>query len=105
MMDASGPGVYKISLGTGIQIQRNVFISSLVFLGAFAVALAPQAFDRPLTGLINSFANRSTLFDGLAASLNGVCYVSGVVLMALIWACWFDTRDIESRARLLIGTL
>jgi membrane-associated phospholipid phosphatase len=105
MMDASGPGVYKISLGTGIQIQRNVFISSLVFLGAFAVALAPQAFDRPLTGLINSFANRSTLFDGLAASLNAAYSFSGVVLMALIWACWFDTRDIESRARLLIGTL
>jgi len=105
MMHAPGSGVYKKNLGAGVQVRRNVLIASLVFLGAFVVAGAPQSFDRPLTRLINSFANRSTLFDGLAASLNAAYSFSGVVLMALIWACWFDTRDIESRARLLIGTL
>jgi membrane-associated phospholipid phosphatase len=104
-MHAPGIGIYKKSLGTGVQIRRNVLISSLVFLGAFGVALAPEAFDRPLTNLINSFANRSTLFDGLVASLNAAYSFSGVVLMALIWSCWFDTKDIESRTRILIGTL
>jgi membrane-associated phospholipid phosphatase len=104
-MHAPGIGVYKKSLGTGVQIRRNVLISSLVFLGAFGVALAPEAFDRPLTNLINSFANRSTLFDGLVASLNAAYSFSGVVLMALIWSCWFDTKDVEGRTRILIGTL
>jgi membrane-associated phospholipid phosphatase len=104
-MHAPGLGIYKRSLGAGVQIRRNVLISSLVFLGAFAVALAPEIFDRPLTGLINSFANRSRLFDGLVSSLNDCCSFSGVVLMALIWSCWLDTNNIESRARILVGTL
>src|ERR1700688_568516 len=93
IMHVPGPGIYKKSLGIGVQIRRNVLISSLVFLGAFVVALAPEAFDRPLTRLINSFANLSTLFDGLVASLNAAYSFSGVVLMALIWSCWFATKD------------
>ena len=105
IMHAPGPGIYKNSLGIGVQIRQNVVISSLVFLGAYVVALAPEALDRPLTRLINSFANRSALFDGLVASLNAAYSFSGVVLMALIWSCWFDTKDSESRARILIGTL
>jgi membrane-associated phospholipid phosphatase len=105
MMHAPGLGIYKNSLGTGVQIRRNVIISSLVFLAAIVVALAPEAFDRPLTRLINSFANRSTMFDGLVASLNAAYSFSGVVLIALIWSCWFATRDSESRARILLGTL
>jgi membrane-associated phospholipid phosphatase len=105
IMHAPGPGIYKNSLGIGVRIWRNVLISSLLFLGAYVVALAPESFDRPLTRLINSFANRSALFDGLVASLNGTYTFSGVVLMALIWSCWFDTKDVESRARILIGTL
>jgi membrane-associated phospholipid phosphatase len=104
-MHAPGVGLYKNSLGTGVQIRRNVIISSLVFLAAFVVARAPEAFDRPLTRLINSFANRSRLFDGLVNSLNDCCSFSGVVLMALIWSCWLDTKNIESRARILVGTL
>jgi membrane-associated phospholipid phosphatase len=30
---------------------------------------------------------------------------SGAVLVALVWACWFDTTDPESRSHILVGTL
>ena len=104
-MHAPGIDIYKNNLGASIRIRRNISISSLVLLGAFIMTLAPESFDRPLTRLINSLANHSALLDGLVASLNAGYLFSGVVLMALIWACWFDTRDVESRAQILLGTL
>jgi len=81
-----------------------VLIASVVFLGAFGVALVPEAFDRPVTALINSFAGRSPLFDSLVAALDYHTF-SGVLLMSFVWASWFDTKDPESRARILVGTL
>ena len=87
------------------QILRNIVISGLVFLCAFALALVPAAFDRPTTGLINSVADRSWLFDYFVDASNRYPTFSGVLLMAMIWYCWFDDRDTERRARLLVGTL
>ena len=87
------------------RIWRNVLISSVVFLGALAVALVPGVFDRPLTELINSFVGRSALFDSLVAALATFPTFSGAILMAFIWSCWFGTKDLESRARILVGTL
>jgi undecaprenyl-diphosphatase len=97
-------GVYKSSLSAS-RIRRNVLISGVVFLGTFAVALVPGGFDRPLTRLINSFANRSELFDHLVADCSRYFTFSGAVLMALIWYCWFDSKDLERRVRILVGTL
>jgi membrane-associated phospholipid phosphatase len=95
----------QTSMSAGPRIWRNVLISTIVFLGALALALIPGAFDRPLTGLINGFANRSVLFDRMAAAFNSAFTFSGAVLMALVWSCWFETKDRESRARILVGTL
>lgn len=100
-----GVGFHQNSISGTLQIWRNVLASSVMFLGALCVALAPEAFDRPVTRLLNSFASRSALSDGLVASLDACYSFSGVVLMALIWSCWFETREIESRTRILIGTL
>jgi membrane-associated phospholipid phosphatase len=97
-------GVYKSSLSAS-RIRRNVLISGVVFLGAFAVALVPEGFDRPLIRLINILANRSALFDHLVAAASKHFTFSGAVLMALIWYCWFDNKDLESRARIMVGTL
>jgi membrane-associated phospholipid phosphatase len=99
-------GVYKSSSRlSASRIRRNVLISAAVFLGTFALALVPGSFDRPLTRLINSFANRSLLFDHLFAVSYNTFTFSGAVLMALIWYCWFENKDLESRARILVGTL
>jgi len=69
------------------RIRRNVLASGAVFLAALALALFPDGFDRPLTEFINSFANRSALFDKLVAA-------SSVHFTYL-----------ETRARILVGTL
>jgi membrane-associated phospholipid phosphatase len=104
-MVISSLGVHKNSLSGGPRIWRNVLISSVVFLGALAVALFPGGFDRPLTGLINRFAGRSALFDGFVSASSFYFTFSGAILTALIWYCWFDNKEVESRARILVGTL
>jgi membrane-associated phospholipid phosphatase len=86
-------------------IWGNVLISSVVFFGGLGLALWSDGFDRPLTWLINSFVGRSAVFDRLAVAAFRDATFSGVILMALIWSCWFDSRDPEKRARILIGTL
>ena len=87
------------------RIPRNLLISGMVFLSAFALALSPESFDRPVTRMINGFVNRSWSFDYFAAALNIYFTFSGVVLMAMIWYCWFESEGSERRARILAGTL
>jgi membrane-associated phospholipid phosphatase len=87
------------------EIRRNLAISGLVFLCAFGLALVPEAFDRPATRLINSFANRSWLFDYFTDAFSRYFTFSGVIMMAMVWYCWFQKPDTERRARLLTGTL
>jgi undecaprenyl-diphosphatase len=87
------------------EIRRNLVTSSLVFLWALALALAPEAFDRPAARLINGVANRSWLFDYLTDASSRYSTFSGVIVIAMIWYCWFEKRDPEHRARVLVGTL
>jgi undecaprenyl-diphosphatase len=87
------------------KLRRNLFISGLLFVGAFALALVPEVFDRPTTRLINGVANRSWLFDYLTDASSKYFTFSGAVLMAMIWYCWFENRDTERRVRVLVGTL
>ena len=86
-------------------VLRNIVISGLVFLCALALALVPEAFDRPTARLINGVADRSWLFDYFIDASNRYATFSGVLLIALIWYCWFDNPDTERRARILVGTL
>jgi membrane-associated phospholipid phosphatase len=86
-------------------VQRNLAISGLVFVQALALALIPDAFDRPATRLINGFANRSWLFDYFTEASSKYATFSGVIMMAVIWYCWFENRDTEGRVRILVGTL
>ena len=88
-----------------LRIGYNVLISGIALVAAFALAINPDIFDRPLTGLINGFAGRSAFFDRLTFILFTSPTFSGAVLVALVWSCWFDTTDPESRAHILVGTL
>jgi membrane-associated phospholipid phosphatase len=87
------------------RIGRNVLISGIALIAAFVLAINPDIFDRPLTGLINGFAGRSAFFDRLALIVFSSSTFSGAVLVALVWSCWFDTTDPESRSHILVGTL
>jgi membrane-associated phospholipid phosphatase len=97
-------GTYTFSFAPS-RIYRNLLISVVVFLLALALALVPEAFDRPAARLINGFANRSWLFDYSVAAASKYFTFSGAALMALIWYCWFENNDLEHRTRILVGTL
>jgi undecaprenyl-diphosphatase len=87
------------------EYKRSAVISAAIFFGALGLSLIPESFDRPLTLLLNSYANRSLLFDTLISDLANYFTYSGVILMALIYGCWFDTKDLAKRAQILTGTL
>ena len=87
------------------KIIRNLLISSVIFLAAFALALAPDVFDRPLTRFVNSAANRSWALDYFVASTSKYKTFTGVALMTMIWHCWFRTTSREDRVRILTGTI
>lgn len=87
------------------RIWRNVSLWGAVFLGAFALAVHPDIFDRPLTAFMNGYVGRWPLLDRLAVAAYAFPTLSGCVLMTLIWACWVMARDVEQRARILTGTL
>jgi membrane-associated phospholipid phosphatase len=88
-----------------LKIWRNVLISVFVFIVAFVVAVNPDSFDRPVTRFINGFVDSSTFFDKLVWAVFAFPTFSGVLLMALIWFCWFEADSSERRSRILIGTL
>jgi undecaprenyl-diphosphatase len=87
------------------EIRHNLVISSVLFVCAVALALIPEAFDRPTTRLINGFVNRAWFFDYFAEASGKYFTFSGVIMMAMIWYCWFENRDFERRVRILVGTL
>jgi undecaprenyl-diphosphatase len=94
------------TLASGVnRIWRNAFISGLVLLGALALAMQPDIFDRPVSGLLNGYVGRWPVFDRIVVSLFIFPTFSGCVLMALIWSCWFGTEDRDLRAHILMGTL
>ena len=88
-----------------LRIGHNVLISGIALMAAFVLAKNPDIFDRPLTGLINGFTERSAFFDRLTFIVFSSPTFCGAVLVALVWACWFDTTDPESRSHILVGTL
>jgi membrane-associated phospholipid phosphatase len=87
------------------KIRRNMLISGFVFIGAFVLASIPEAFDRPVTRLVNRFADHSPLFDYMVSAFSEYATFSGVLLVALIWYCWFDDDNSENRVRILVGTI
>jgi membrane-associated phospholipid phosphatase len=87
------------------RIWHNVLISGIALAAAFVLSINPDIFDRPLTGLINGFAGRSAFFDRLTFIVFSSSTFSGAVLVAMVWSCWFDTTDPESRSHILVGTL
>jgi hypothetical protein len=85
--------------------RHNVLISGIALIASFVLAINTDIFDRPLTGLIDAFAGRSAFFDWFTFVVFSSPTFSGTVVVALLWSCWFDTTDPESRSHILVGTL
>lgn len=90
---------------SGINYKTDLFLCSLIFLIAATLVYFPTYFDFPVERIINSMATKSVILDDLAYDFDTFFTLSGAVLVTLIWACWFGTTDLETRARVLVGTV
>jgi membrane-associated phospholipid phosphatase len=81
---------------------RNAIAFLLLLLGATILALYPDWFNRPLAKAISSFGGDRQVPNALAL---GLAYptLQGVVVVSLLWCCWFSGIKAELRARLASG--
>jgi len=104
-------GVYRADVcpidvaASRIAYQRNVLISGALFVAALVLVCYPGLIDIPAVKLLNSYANRNALLDTLFYAFDTYFTFSGVVLIALISACWFSDDRVQTRARILVATL
>lgn len=85
--------------------KRNVMIAGALFVAALVLVCCPGFIDIPAVKLLNSFANRNARLDTLFYVFDTYFTFSGVVLIALISACWFSDDRVQTRARILVATL
>ena len=88
-----------------IRYTRNLVISGIAFLTAFYLVFRPGLIDIPAVRLLNSYANRSALVDTLLYDFDTYFTFSGIMLITVLWSCWFKNTDLETRARIGTGTL
>jgi undecaprenyl-diphosphatase len=100
------PGVAPVDVASGgVSYKRNVVISFAFFLAALGLVRCPGLIDIPVIKLFNSYAGRYRLLDTVLYAFDTYFTFSGVVLIALIWSCWFSDERLETRARLLVATV
>lgn len=92
-------------ISSGISYKTDLFLCSLIFLVAATLAYLPTYFDFPVERIINGMATKSVILDALVYDFDTFFTLSGAVLVTLIWACWFGTTDMETRARILVGAI
>jgi membrane-associated phospholipid phosphatase len=79
---------------------------SMGFLAAFGAAaimrLSKDYFDRPVAEFINQHAAGDGVFNHI---VDAATYptLQGVVVLSLVWCCWFSSTSPELRARLARG--
>jgi membrane-associated phospholipid phosphatase len=74
----------------------------LIFFAAAILALNPDWISRPLARAVDSLAVDWPFITVLAA---GLAYptLQGVLVMSLVWSCWFSDTAAEVRARVATG--
>jgi membrane-associated phospholipid phosphatase len=77
---------------------------SLLLLAAATLALHPDWLGRPLARAINSLTADRPFTNALAL---GVSFptLQGVIVVSLVWCCWFSGIDAQLRARIVSGSL
>jgi undecaprenyl-diphosphatase len=95
-----GAGVIRKRFCSGYLINLIMFL--LMFLGTTVLRLYPDWFDRPVAKVLNNFAMGHCFANELA---HGTAYptLQGMIVVSLLWYCWFSDDGPELRARLVIG--
>lgn len=79
-------------------------LAALLISGA-AVLFTQDGFDRAVTVALNHFNHRSFLFDAVCHGISENTTSSGLILVALLWYCWFSSPDLHSRHNTFSGTV
>ena len=95
----------SIGVSRARHYKRNVVISFALFVAAIALVKHPGLVDRPVIKLLNSYSNRSPFWNALFHDFDTYFTFSGVILIAVIWFCWFSKGTIENRARIVVATV
>jgi membrane-associated phospholipid phosphatase len=82
---------------------RNAFAFAVLLGAASVLVLNPDWLDRPAARAINGLTSGWKFANQLAFFLTYPT-VQGVLVVSLIWCCWFSGITAESRARLVSGT-
>jgi len=88
-----------------VRYKSTLLICAAIFLLSFLLVYYPVYFDYPIEHAINSVAGKIVFIDDLFFDLDTFFTLSGAILVSFIWACWFGTTDLETRGRILMGTL
>jgi undecaprenyl-diphosphatase len=82
-------------------------VVSGIVLAAMAVysAASDGSLDRSITSAINLATRGHRLLDHFFLALDEGPFLSGSILVGLVWYCWFQYPMVHERARLMVGTL
>ena len=80
-------------------------ISFACFLLAVVLARNTLLFDLPVARMINQYADRSLALDLFFYDLDHYATFSGIVVMSLVWFCWFGVTSVGEHAKILVGSL
>jgi membrane-associated phospholipid phosphatase len=80
--------------------KRNAFGSLLLLMGAIILTLNPEWFNRPVARLLAALSRDHQLATDLAKILSVNATLHGVIMVALLWYCWFKDR---AHTRAVIG--
>ena len=81
--------------------KRNALGSLLLLMGAIILTLNPEWFNRPTARLLAELSGQYQLATELAKILSENPTLHGVIIVALLWYCWFKDG---APVRAVIGT-
>jgi membrane-associated phospholipid phosphatase len=71
--------------------RRNAFGSLLLLMGAVILTLNPEWFNRPVARVLAALSKDHELATKLATALSEYSTCHGVIIVALVWYCWFNS--------------
>lgn len=99
-------GVSSIPSASRLRRGATACLAVAAFAACWVIAFAwPGQLDYPLVRALNVFAGKVPRLDEALAWLTTDYLFSGVLLMALVWHCWFAADGAEPRSAVLVGTV
>ena len=94
----------KLVLGgsADYRYKRNVISSLVLLTGAIILTLNPEWFNRPVARLLAVVSRDHQLLTELAKILTENATLHGVIIVALLWYCWFKDGP-PARAMIAVG--